>query len=98
LSECNKYKLFSNQHILFSEKKAQIQQDQFIEIANPPSKEFISLVLKYGGKLKPTALEKVENAAPKPVVRLNEIEEKPSTSTEKDREKHRKRNSPFFLL
>ncbi|KAI6182757.1 Protein ENL [Aphelenchoides bicaudatus] len=100
----NVEKTYSVNHditLSMKQKVTQIQNDQFIEITNPPSKEFINLAIKYGGKLKQQPLpEKAETSSSKSVLRLNENEEKhrrvdassDQASTEKHHKKHKKRD------
>lgn len=78
---------------------AHIQYDHFIEITKPPSKDFINLVLKYGGKIKNSGSERTNKkveAPEKPIKSALPQTENPLTQsdhkneTEKNK-KHKKR-------
>lgn len=98
---------------IFLEKvPAHIQYDHFIEISKPPSKDFINLVLKYGGKIKNCAPERVMPSATNKKVNessdkhvksaIPHVENQPTHSDHKNgaekHKKHKKREYKRFLV
>jgi hypothetical protein len=84
LSMGNHISANSNSKKSLLDKKAHVEFEQIVEIKDPPSREFVNLALKYGGRVK--------GGSATPKVIPDESKKSAEPRKEKEKEKHSKKH------